>query len=275
MDVHFSREAVPNRPSSEAVKTALTHLLGSCDLKLSERNRRFLAFVVSETLSGRGGRIKAYSVGVDVFGRSENFDPGTDPIVRIEATRLRAALATYYDGAGADDLVRISIHPGSYIPIFEWGKPSAAQDQAPASKSVSETLAEQFSRARDIAILVKHHTDIRDRRATARSELLIESVVARLNKLGFRIFLMPPPEQQAAVNSVKSLLTHPESLYALDVAVHSLSDRRRFSWCVTDLQSGRVKCTDFLDRVDKGVPVADMIDELAEYAVNSVTEAVS
>lgn len=275
MDVHLSHEVVPDRPSSDAVKAALTHLLGSCDLKLSERNRRFLAFVVSETLSGRAGRIKAYSVGVDVFGRSENFDPSTDPIVRIEATRLRAALTAYYDGVGADDVVRISIHPGSYIPIFEWGKPSTAHDRLFASEINGASWAAKSTGSCDIAILVKHHTDMRDRRAAARSELLIESVVARLNKLGFRIFVMPPPEQLAAVNAIKSLLTHPESLYALDVAVHSLSDRRRFSWCVTDLQSGRIKCTDFLDRVDKGVPVADMIDELAEYAVNSVTEAVS
>jgi hypothetical protein len=261
MDAQILIDPFSRHPSGEAVKLALAHLLASAELKLSERNRRFLAFVVSETLDGRAERIKAYTIGVDVFGRSENFDPSSDPIVRIEATRLRAALATYYNGVGANDRIRISMPPGSYIPTFER---TASQVRAGARRNVSQN-DEHCAKG----ILVKHRTDPRDRPASARSELLIESIIARLNKLGFSIFVTPP-EQQALNNQVPN----PASLYAFDLVVHSLSDRRRYSWCITDLQSGRLKCTDSLDRSDRGVPGAEMIDELAECAVKSVTEVV-
>jgi hypothetical protein len=269
MDTQISIDLFSNRPSANAVRAALEHLLASSELKLSERNRRFLAFVVSETLDGRAERIKAYSIGVDVFGRSANFDPSSDPIVRIEATRLRAALATYYSGVGARDTVRISMPPGSYIPTFE-----KVVSPTRASETGGGVSNENHGIPESAAILVKHHTDPRDRPASARSELLIESIIARLNDLGFSIFVMSPPERQAASNAIGNSLPGPDSLYQFDLAVHSLSDRRRYSWCITHLQSGRLKCTDSRDRIDKGVPGADMIDELAECAVKSVTKVV-
>ena len=60
----------------------------------------FLRFVVESTLAGQGERLKGYTIGVEALGRGENFDPQIDPIVRVEAIRLRAALARYYAGDG-------------------------------------------------------------------------------------------------------------------------------------------------------------------------------
>jgi TolB-like protein len=74
--------------------------------------------VVEETLSGRTDRIKAYSVATSVFGRDASFDPQTDPIIRIEASRLRRSLERYYLTAGKHDPVRIEIPKGSYVPTF-------------------------------------------------------------------------------------------------------------------------------------------------------------
>ena len=96
----------------------LDRLLADPLLKLSERNRRFLRFTAEETLAGRADRIKAYTIAVDVFGRSEDFDPVADPIVRIEANRLRSALRTYYSGPGQQTPVRVVLPKGSYIPVF-------------------------------------------------------------------------------------------------------------------------------------------------------------
>jgi hypothetical protein len=99
--------AVHAAPSEQAVRRELRALVSADGLRISERNRRFLSYVVSEALCGRGDRIKAYSIGVDVFGRTENFDPTIDPIVRVEAARLRSALCAYYRLAGADHQIRI------------------------------------------------------------------------------------------------------------------------------------------------------------------------
>ena len=77
---------------------------------------RFLSYIVSETLAGRGEDIKAFSIGVDVFKKDDDFDPGQDTLVRINAGRLRRMLALYYSNTGKDDDLRIEIPKGGYIP---------------------------------------------------------------------------------------------------------------------------------------------------------------
>jgi hypothetical protein len=75
--------------------------------------------VVEETLAGRADRLHAYPIALEVLGRDANFDPQTDPVVRMEAGRLRRRLERYYLGAGQSDPVRVDIPKGSYVPTFE------------------------------------------------------------------------------------------------------------------------------------------------------------
>ncbi|RUM95750.1 hypothetical protein EET67_21320 [Pseudaminobacter arsenicus] len=119
-----------SRVPDEEVRTALERLLADSRFRASERNRRFLRFVLEEALAGRGDRIKSYIIAVEVFGRSVDFDAETDPIVRIEATRLRAALDTYYSGPGREETIRISLPKGRYVPAFE--ATPADEDPAPS-----------------------------------------------------------------------------------------------------------------------------------------------
>lgn len=107
----------PTGPA-EAIREALERILTSADFSASERNRRFLRYVVEETLSGRADRIKGYSIAVAVFDRDESFDPQVDPIVRIEAGRLRRSLNHYYLTDGQNDAIRITIPKGTYVPTF-------------------------------------------------------------------------------------------------------------------------------------------------------------
>ncbi|MDS1138565.1 hypothetical protein [Nitratireductor indicus] len=98
---------------------ALEGLLASPFFKASDRNRRFLKFVIEETVAGRADRIKAFTIAVDVFGRDASFDATVDPIVRIAAGQLRKSLRDYYDNHGKTDLIRIGMPLGAYIPSFE------------------------------------------------------------------------------------------------------------------------------------------------------------
>ena len=102
-----------------AVRAQLARIAASERFDASERNRRFLRYIVEETLEGRADRIKAYSVATSVFGRSDDFDPQFDPVVRIEAHRLRRSIEYYYLTAGTEDTVRISVPKGGYVPSFE------------------------------------------------------------------------------------------------------------------------------------------------------------
>ncbi len=115
-----AESAYPGGPSGADVLSELERMLSSPGLPASERRRTFLRFIVEETLAGRAERLKGYTIALAVFGRDETFDSQSDPVVRLEARRLRRDLDCYYVDAGSDDPVRISIPKGSYVPHFEW-----------------------------------------------------------------------------------------------------------------------------------------------------------
>ena len=105
--------------SSEDVRLELRRVLNSVHFETSERNRRFLEYVVEETLMGRGDRIKAYNIATIVFGRGDSFDPTLDPVVRMEARRLRRSLERFYLVEGEGGAVRIALPKGGYVPKFQ------------------------------------------------------------------------------------------------------------------------------------------------------------
>lgn len=111
-------DAAPE-PREDEIRAALDRVLASPDLASSPRLSAFLRFVVETTLDGRAEEIKGYTIAVEALGRAPSFDPQTDPIVRVEATRLRRALEHFYAAAGADESLRILIPRGSYVPSFE------------------------------------------------------------------------------------------------------------------------------------------------------------
>jgi TolB-like protein len=111
-------EATSNLPAPDEVRAQLERMTASDDFNRSPQLGAFLRFVVESVLQGKSDRIKAYTIGVDVLRRDAKFDPQLDPIVRVEATRLRRTIDRYYAGLGADDTVRIDLPRGSYIPTF-------------------------------------------------------------------------------------------------------------------------------------------------------------
>lgn len=123
-------------PSRDEIKLALERVLAWPEIARSPQLRRFLDYIVQRSLEGQGQSIKAYSIAVDVFGRPADFDPQTDPIVRVQARRLRGLLEQYYSGPGADDPLRIQLPVGRYVPDFVVatapGEPESAAAPAPA-----------------------------------------------------------------------------------------------------------------------------------------------
>src|SRR5712691_823186 len=106
-------DAHPNGVAAELEKVLSSQTFGN-----SSQGSRLLRFVVARTLEGRAEEIKESVLGVEVFGRP-SFDPRTDPIARVEASRLRQKLTKYYESEGKLDAVRIILPKGSYVPVFE------------------------------------------------------------------------------------------------------------------------------------------------------------
>src|SRR5262245_49576386 len=101
------------------VREELEKILASPVFASSPRMSRFLKFVVEQTLEGKGGQIKEYVVALEVFDKPGDYDPKADSTVRTEASKLRVRLGRYYETAGRDDPVVISIPKGTYAAAFE------------------------------------------------------------------------------------------------------------------------------------------------------------
>ncbi|MBB3545249.1 MULTISPECIES: hypothetical protein [unclassified Rhizobium] len=128
-------QTASSEPSDLDIQVQLERILASGDLQLPERGRRFLRYIVEETLAGRAQYLKAYTIAVSIFGR-RNFDAQGDPAVRIEAGRIRRELERFYLLASQPEAVFITIPKGGYVPQFrsnpEFGRQSV-RASTPAS----------------------------------------------------------------------------------------------------------------------------------------------
>jgi TolB-like protein/Tfp pilus assembly protein PilF len=122
--------------ANAAARQQLDRILGSRTFQPADRLKRFLEFIVHQTLAGRGDRLKEYVIAVDVFGKEDAFDPRTDPLVRVQARRLRARLAKYYREEGEQDEVLIELPKGGYAPVFKTRDKTAMH-----KRSIAATLA--------------------------------------------------------------------------------------------------------------------------------------
>jgi len=126
-------QAALNSFAPADINKLLKRVLESSCFRGSLRLTNFLKFVVETTLAGKAANIKAYTIAVEALDRGCDFDPQSDPIVRVEAGRLRQALARYYGEAGRDESVLIEMPRGTYVPVFRRREPTppAAHDSVP------------------------------------------------------------------------------------------------------------------------------------------------
>jgi TolB-like protein len=116
------------QPPPADVRAQMQRILADPTWQASPARRDLFRFVVEEALAGRADRLKGFTIAVAVFGREDDFDPQSDPVVRVEARRLRRDLDSYYVGAGKRDPVVISIPKGGYVPQFAWREVDAAPE---------------------------------------------------------------------------------------------------------------------------------------------------
>jgi len=104
--------------SEEAVREALNRVLSSHEFRTSKRSQEFLRYIVEQTLNGQSEFLKERTIGIEVFGRSTDYDPSEDATVRVKASEVRKRLGLYYAEQGSDDRLRIELPLGTYVPEF-------------------------------------------------------------------------------------------------------------------------------------------------------------
>jgi TolB-like protein len=108
-----------SEPDAAAVLGALDRVLAGAEFRRSRRARDFLAYVVTETLAGRGDRLSQRTVGRRALGQGDDFDGTASASVRVCASRVRSGLSRFYAAEGASEAVRITVPSGGYRAVFE------------------------------------------------------------------------------------------------------------------------------------------------------------
>lgn len=159
--------------SADEVRAGLHRVVVSQDFPATPRNRKFLSYSVEQALKNdpRSGRVTAFDIATKVFGRRDNFNPVEDPIVRIEAARLRKDLETYYLKSGRSDPLRIEIPRGGYDAVFT--RPARREEIVPEAQPTAGILAE------DAAVELQRIIASPDFPATPRNRRFLSYVVEK------------------------------------------------------------------------------------------------
>ncbi len=129
----------PVDSSSSPERTELLKVLQSRTFARSPRLSRILDYICRKYFAGETDELKEYTIAVELFGRSEGFQPRDDSSIRVDMNRLRKQLRKYYRAEGKQDPLVISIPSGQYAPVFSRREPKPTTGDVPA---LAETMTE-------------------------------------------------------------------------------------------------------------------------------------
>jgi hypothetical protein len=130
--------ADPERPHPDDIRQELNRIINSSPFRDAYRLTSFLSFIVEMTLAGNGNKLKTYTIAVEALGR-------------VEAVRMRQALARYYSGIGRDDPLVIEVPRGSYVPAFRCGNACERLKPRAAVASLAVLLKPEHEQSAEIA----------------------------------------------------------------------------------------------------------------------------
>jgi TolB-like protein len=149
-------------PTKAAVESQLGRILASESFTRAKRASEFLHFIVDKTLNGSEDALNGQTIAVEVFGRDMEFDAAADPLVRVEAGRVRQRLAEYYMNEGQDDRVIIEVPRGAYVARF------SLRPRKGTGRMLRRVVA-AFAALAILATAIVLQDDIRDRTTNAPS----------------------------------------------------------------------------------------------------------
>jgi len=252
----------------------LEHILASREFKHKDRLKRFLRFLVEETLAGRADQINGTQIALEVFDRDEHFNPQIDPVVRVQAGRLRRSLKDYYWDEGRNDPVHIDIPKGRYVPQFNFaevvsdkGHPTHRPLPVPEPKHIADTLSSGPS----IAVLPFTNMS-KAKNQEFFSDGLTEEIIVALSRFqDFRVFgrhsTLKYMEKQANPQEIGQDLG---VQYILTGSVRMNKKTIRVSAQLLDTSSGECLWTDTYDRDLAATNILRVQDEITKYVTSMI-----
>ena len=262
--------------SSESINKQLSRILASPKFTASKRLSRFLSFVVKQSQKGQSGRIKQYTIAVDALGYGNDFDPQSDPTVRIQARRLRRALDRYYETLGTSDPIRIDIPKGAYVPIFvEIGStPARIKRQNTGKQPASTVCTDETSRLispASIAVLPFAYRGV-DKKEAYLAHALTEAISVGLTKFeSLNVIASQPVIQFKGVpDTVDEIGKVLDARFILTGSVLKKGDAIRVAVKLTDSINGALVWAESMDRDTSSLGIFASLDDITRRILINV-----
>jgi hypothetical protein len=169
--------------NQRAIREQLERILESPGFRNSKRYPNLLRHVVERSLQGQTSDLKERTLGIDVFGRSPDYDPAADPVVRVSAGEIRKRIAQYYHEPGHDAEIRIDLPLGSYLPEFHFPRSKEHLDRLPEPAIIAPLMPERFDSRRHL---------VPAGLTSARLGIAIAMSLALVSLVWFRPWVRPP-----------------------------------------------------------------------------------
>lgn len=260
-------------PSNKEVQTQLELLLQSGEFSSSERLKDFLTYIVDETLAGRGKRIKAYNIGVEVFRLGKNFDASLNSTIRVHAVRLRAKLEQYYN-SNHNDKVRIDIPKGSYLPTFTYISDSASAQELSSSAPDLEAGRRQIYEGNHdaLSVLVMPFSDVlAEPNMFSFLQGLTKALVMYLNRFG-ELKLFTTNTDSAGGVDIYEEAKRVGARFILSGSVHQDENNLRLHMSLVDASTRGYIWTDKFDG-QLGRPSFELQDSFASRIVARIADS--
>jgi TolB-like protein/Flp pilus assembly protein TadD len=218
----------------DKVQELLQQILASRSFEGVERLKRFLSFIVAETLAGRGDSLKEYAVGEYAFDKGANFDPRNDPIVRVQARRLRDRLTRYQQEEGQNDEIVIDLPKGRYVPVFREREISKSEKKSPTimldRNSVTVRAFEHHDSDVELGYLAKRITQEITHKLAGVEELTV--VASEGSRVSGR------NHTSSAASNVATIVTG---------SIQRAAEKMRVTWQLVDTDSDSILASQSLD----------------------------
>ncbi|RKQ71568.1 TolB-like protein [Litorimonas taeanensis] len=262
---------------SEAVCAQLERVLRDDIFSETTRMKRFLRYVVYETLHGRSEQLKGYTIGVEVFDRPDDFDPQADTIVRVQAGQLRRRLDLYYADAGLEDPVRFIIPKGQYAPVFEMQrKGSESTNKSDTSmvvtqSQVSKTLKDELQTRPGIAVLAFQDLSEGAENHFFSEGLTTEIINALIQFRYLRIISCSPTiERRGQVADIKAVAKEYDVQFVLSGSIRRVGDVCRVWVDLLHAETGEHVFSRSIDKKFIPSQIFDLQEEIASYTAAKV-----
>jgi adenylate cyclase len=263
--------------STESVQAQLARILTSPDFVGRDKLGRFLGYVVEKALTDHPYKIKQHSIAVEALGYGPEFNPSTNPSIRILAQRVRRALERYYADGGAADPIRIEIPKGSYVPVYSKnpditrnsGFASEPMIPGPSIIQAQDALPDGPS----IAILPLEFLG-KDSEHTYITDGITEEIVIALTR--FPEFLVIGPLDRDTIrhrhSGPREIGREYQVRFLLDGTVRLRGESLRISAKLTDTRSGHQLWGDVYDYDIAIATVGQLEDEIVSQVVSQIAD---